>query len=139
MPPGARRASALGAEPGGQERGEARLPVADGLVAEDEAPLEEHLREIAQAQRVTQPPEHDEQHQVGRVLPVVERRAGALVADPAAPTAAERTLPAGGASGLRGGRGRGTVRAGHRQLLHDAVNAATLPACGQPHQSSSDC
>ena len=74
----------LGAQPGGQERGEARLPVADGLVAEDEAPRQEHLRQVPQAQLVAQPPQHDEQHEVGRVLQVVVGRAGPLVEDPAA-------------------------------------------------------
>ncbi len=39
----------LGPQPVGQQRGEARLPVADGLMGEDEAALQEHLGEIPRA------------------------------------------------------------------------------------------
>jgi len=42
LPSGARRAPALGPEAVGEERGEARLPLAHGLVAEDEAARQEH-------------------------------------------------------------------------------------------------
>ncbi len=72
MPLRAALAVPLRPQPGGQERGEARLPVAHGLVAEDEAADQEHLREVAQAEPVAPPPQHDQEHEVGRVLEVVE-------------------------------------------------------------------
>ena len=44
----------------GQDRRELRSPVADRLVAEHEAALEEHLAEVAQGQAVAQAPQHHE-------------------------------------------------------------------------------
>ncbi len=42
----------FGAQMRGEQRGEARLPVPDGLMGEAEAPREEHLREGSEAQLV---------------------------------------------------------------------------------------
>jgi hypothetical protein len=92
MPLRAVLSAPLGAQPGGQERREARLPGADRLVAEDEATFQKHLREVAQAQFVAQPPEHDEQDEVGRILQVVEGCPRPLVADPLAVRATEWAL-----------------------------------------------
>ena len=61
------------------KRGEARLPVPHRLVGEDEAPLQEHLGQVAQAQLVVQAPEHHQQHDVGGVLQEVEGGAGPLL------------------------------------------------------------
>ena len=47
MPLGTRCAAPFGAQLGRQQRGEARLPVADGLMAEGEDPREEHLGQVA--------------------------------------------------------------------------------------------
>ena len=132
MPLRAALPAPLGAQPRGQQRGEARLPVAHGLVAEDEAALQEHLGQVAQAQLVAQPPQHDEQDEIGRVLQVIVGRAGALVEDPAAAAAAEGAIAERGAPRLLGGRGRGTVGAGHGHLLHATANAATLPERALP-------
>ena len=44
-----------------------------------EAALQEHLGEVAQAQLVPQPPQHDEQDQIGGIFQIVERRPCTLV------------------------------------------------------------
>lgn len=49
-PRGAALAALPGAQPGGDKRGGARLPLPDGLVAEDNAARQEHLGEVPQAQ-----------------------------------------------------------------------------------------
>ena len=95
-------------------------------MAEDEAALKEYLREVPEAQLVAESPQHDEQNQSGRVLAVIERGAGALIENPATGAAAEGALAQGGAPGLRSGRGRGTVGAGHEHLLHTTANVAIL-------------
>src|SRR5206468_2319683 len=94
-----------------------------------------HLREIPQAELVPEPPQDDEQHEVGRVLEVVVGGARTLVADPAAAAAPEGAIAERGAARLLGGRGRGTVGAGHGLLLHATANTATLPECGRSHQA----
>jgi len=113
VPRAARLTAPLGAQSIRQAWGEARRPVADGLVAEDTPARQEHRRAIPQAQRVAQPSAHDEQHAVGRVLPVVVRCAGPLVAEPPTARTPARALAEDGTPSLRGGRGRGTVGAGH--------------------------
>ncbi len=57
-----------------------------------EAALEQHLGDVAEAELVAEPPEHREQHDVGRMLELVERRAGALVEDAPAGAASERPV-----------------------------------------------
>jgi hypothetical protein len=44
-----------------------------------EASLQEHLDQIAQAQLVPQPPQHDEQDNIGGIFQVVERGSGTLI------------------------------------------------------------
>jgi len=85
----ARFTPSLGAQPLCQQRGEARLPLADGLVREGEAARQEHLGEVTQAELVAETPEDNEQRDVGRNLQVVERRARALIESATAETAAE--------------------------------------------------
>ena len=128
---------ALGAEVLREQRGEACLPVADGLVGEHEAAGQEHLGEVAQAALVPEPPQDDEQDDIGRVLQVVGGRAGPLVADPAAGVAAEGALVERGAPGLFGGRSGGAVGTGHRHLLYTAANVATLSDSLAPTRLSS--
>jgi hypothetical protein len=53
------------------------------------SPFAQHLRQIAQAQLVAQPPEDHEKHNVGRHLDPVQRRAGPLVEPPSALPAPE--------------------------------------------------
>src|SRR5262249_6927132 len=127
----------LGPQPVSEQRGEAGLPLAHRLVREDEAALEEHLGQVAQAQLVAQPPEDHQQDEVGRVLQVVVRRAGPLVADPATCRAAEGAVAQGGAPPLFDGRG-GAVWARHEHLLRATINAATLPEADYPGQPLSD-
>ena len=55
------------------------LPSADRLVRDLEAALEEQLSDVAEAQLGAQPPEHGEQHDIRRVLEIVDRRAAPLV------------------------------------------------------------
>ncbi len=64
--------------------------------------------------------------------------AGALVADPPAGPVSARAVAARGAPWLLGGRGRGTVGAGHGRLLHAAVKAPTLPERDRSYQALSD-
>src|SRR5215217_3391396 len=101
----------------GQNGREFRFPVADGLVAEDDAALEEHLAEVVQREAVAQAPEHHERDDVARILGPVQHAAAALIELPAAvaaakaPVALRRAIPP-----LRGGR-RATVDAFHPGLL----------------------
>ena len=71
-----------------------------------EAALEEQLSDVAEAQLGAETPAHGEPHDVGRVLAIVEGRAGPLVEPPptgpaAEPPGAERGAPL----PLRRGRG----------------------------------
>ncbi len=74
-----RRVGVCGAQLVGKHRCETKLPLADGLVRHLEAALEQQLGDIAEAELVAQPPQHRQEHAVGRVLEFVERRAGSLV------------------------------------------------------------
>jgi hypothetical protein len=64
--------SSLGAQLICHEWGKARLRVPDCLMRELEAALQEQLGQIAQAQRVPQPPQHDEQDNIGGICQGVE-------------------------------------------------------------------
>ncbi len=59
--------------------GKAHLRVWNGLRRELEAPLQAHLSQIAQTQRVPQPPHNDKQDKIGRLVQNVERRSWTLV------------------------------------------------------------
>ncbi len=48
-------------------------------MSELEAALEKHLRQIAQAQLVAQPPQHNEQDDIGGIFEIVERSSCPLV------------------------------------------------------------
>ncbi len=101
-------------------------------------PNRTHFGEVAQAELVAQPPQHDQQHEIGRVLEVIVRRTRALIEDSAAPAAAEGAIAKRGAAGLLRWFGRGTAGAGRGQLLHATANAAALPESGSPNQPLSD-
>src|SRR3954470_14532537 len=58
--------------------------LAHRLVGEHEAPDQEHLGQIPQAQLVAQPPEDHEEHDVGWDLDPVQRRTSSLVEPPPA-------------------------------------------------------
>jgi hypothetical protein len=73
----------------GEQRRQLGFPVAHCLVGEHEAADQEHFRQVTQAQLVAQPPEDHEEHDVGRDLNPVQRRAGPLVEPPPAIPAAE--------------------------------------------------
>ena len=53
-------------------RRQLRLPIANRLVAEFDAPDQEHLWQIAQAQLVAKPPEDHECDDVGWILSAIE-------------------------------------------------------------------
>ena len=72
-----------------QQRCEPRLPVANGLVSHLIAALQQQLRDISEAELVAQPPQHGEQHDVGREVELVEAGSGPLVEPPPAGAAAE--------------------------------------------------
>jgi hypothetical protein len=75
------------------ERGKTRFPVSNGLMRELKASLQKHLGQVTQAQLIPQPPQHNEQNNIGGVLQKVERRSGALVEGVLARRAAERPIP----------------------------------------------
>jgi hypothetical protein len=52
--------------------GKARFPVSNGLMRERKAALQNHFSQIAQTQCVPQPPQHDEQDNIGGIFQVVE-------------------------------------------------------------------
>ena len=95
----------------------------------------ERARQVAQAQLIPQPPQDDEQHDIGGVLQVVEGGAGALVARPTAGATAEGALAERSAPGLFSRRSRATMGTGHRHLLHAAAEAATVPEADRPRQA----
>ena len=61
-----------------QCRRELRFPVA-GLMTEHDAAYQEHLRKVAQAEFVAQPPGHHERDDVRRILRPVQQALAALV------------------------------------------------------------
>jgi len=70
------RSVCLPSSPGTQlichDGGKSRLRVSNGLMRELEAPLQEHLGQIAQAQLVPKSPQHDEQDDIAGVFQIVE-------------------------------------------------------------------
>ena len=81
----------------GQDRREFRLPFADGLVAEDDAAVEEHLAQVAQGQAVAQAPQHHERDDVRGILSSVQQAGAALIELLATVAAAKPTVALGGA------------------------------------------
>ena len=69
---------------GADQRCEAELPRADRLVCHGVAALKQEFGNVSQPELVAQPPEHGEQHDIGRELQFVERRTGAFVEAPLA-------------------------------------------------------
>jgi hypothetical protein len=66
---------------------------------------------------VTQPAQHHEQDEVSGILPEVVGGAGPLVQEATVFAAAECAKAEGRAAGLRGGRDRRAMGAGHRRIL----------------------
>src|SRR5260370_42068643 len=62
-----------------QERSKFRVPIPNRLIGEFDTAEKEHLRQIAQAQFVTQSPEHNERDDVGRILGAIQRPTSSLV------------------------------------------------------------
>jgi hypothetical protein len=81
-----------------QRRGELRLPVSNGFMTELNPAKQEHLGQIAQAELVSQAPEHHENYDIGGILAPVQNSATALVellatgATPEAPVTPSRTI-----------------------------------------------
>ena len=61
------------------ERGKTGFPVSNRLMGEHKAALQEHLGQITQAQLVAQPPEDNEQDDIGGVFQKVEGGARAFI------------------------------------------------------------
>jgi hypothetical protein len=99
----------------GQDGCEFRFPVPDGLVAEYDPALEEHLAEIAQDQAVAQPPQHHQRDNVARVLCTVQQAGTAPIELLAAIAAAEPAITLGGAVRPLGKSGRIAAEAFHFQ------------------------
>ena len=59
----------------------------------DQAPLQEHFRQIAQTQFVAHAPQHHETHDIGRIWEVVEARVGPLIEFPLTGTTAKAPVP----------------------------------------------
>ena len=74
------------------------------------APLEEQFGHVPEAELVPQAPQHGEEHEVRRVLAIVEGRAGPLVEAPSACPAAQPEVAERGAGLALGRRGRAAVR-----------------------------
>lgn len=83
------------------------------LVAEGEASHHEQLRQVAQAALLAQPPQGDMYDQVGRFVPVLEGRTGALAEETATGWAANGAMTARRPPVPRHSRGRGTMGTGH--------------------------
>ena len=91
-------AASLGPQLVGEERREAKLPRADRLVGNLEPALEQQLGDVPEAQLVAEPPQHREEHDVRRVLEIVEGCAGSLLKAPPAGPAAEPPVAERGAA-----------------------------------------
>ena len=72
-------ATSATAKIGDQQRRLFRLPIANRLVGEFDTAEKEHLRQIAQAQFVTQSPEHNERDDIGRILGAIQQPTGSFV------------------------------------------------------------
>jgi len=79
IPGPASLSSSLDSQLVGDEWGKTGLRVSNGLMGELKAALQEHLRQITQTQLIPQPPEHDEQDDIGGIVEKVERRSCTLV------------------------------------------------------------
>ncbi len=79
IPGPASLSSSLDSQLVGDEWGKTGLRVSNGLMGELKAALQEHLRQITQTQLIPQPPEHDEQDDIGGIFEKVERRSCTLV------------------------------------------------------------
>jgi hypothetical protein len=90
-------------------------------VGEYEAPDQKHLGQITQAQLVAQPPEDDQEHNVGRDLDPVQHCAGPLVVPPPAISASETPEAMNRSPLMLGSRRRMAMRAVHGDTL-DAQN-----------------
>ena len=107
----------------GEQRRQLGFPVPHRLVGEHDAPDQEHLRQITQAQLVAQPPEDHEKHDVGRDLDPVQRRAGPLVEPPPAIPAPEAPEAMNRSPLPLGGRRRVAMRAVHGGSLDRSKRA----------------
>jgi hypothetical protein len=56
-----------------QEGSKTGFPVPNGLMAEYKAAFQKHLRQITQAHLIPQPPQHNEQDEIGGIFEKVER------------------------------------------------------------------
>ena len=104
MPAPAGLAGSALAQALGQQRCQLGFPIPHRLVGEHEAADQEHLGQITQAQLVAQPLEDHEEHDVGRDLDPVQRRAGPLVVSPPAIPAPEAPEAMNRSPFLLGGR-----------------------------------
>jgi hypothetical protein len=77
---------------GRQDGGQLCRPLSNGLVAEDDAALEDHLAELLQREAVAQAPEHDQGDDVGRILGPVQHAGAALIERPATVAAAKAPI-----------------------------------------------
>jgi len=98
IPGDAAATATLPAEPVGKEWSEAGFPLADRFVRDGEASEEELLRDVTEAELVAEAPKDRVEDDIGRVLELIEGRAGALVEAPAAGTADEPGVADGGGS-----------------------------------------
>ncbi len=76
----------------GEQRRKARFPVAYGFVGKCIASGQKHLHQIAQTEFVAEPPLHDQHHDVGWVVHVIERRSRSLIEHGFAAVAAENPI-----------------------------------------------
>ena len=90
-------------------------------MAEDEAALQEHLGQVAQAQFVAQPPQDNQEHNVCGNGEVVEGGAAPLVEAASAGRAAERAVTQTRLLVLFLGPRRPAVRTDHRDLLSSYI------------------
>jgi hypothetical protein len=96
-----------------QVRGELAFPLPHGFMRKDEAPLEEHLRQVPQAQFAAETPEDHQAHDIRRLLETIEWRSWVFIAHTFAVTTAAPAIAEGGPIRAFGGGGRLTVRARH--------------------------
>src|SRR5262245_42945422 len=77
------------------------------------APLEKHFRQVPQTEFVSEAPQDNQTHHIGRILEPIEGCPAPFVEFPLTCTAAEAPVAQFGALGAFGGSGRLTVEACH--------------------------
>jgi hypothetical protein len=108
-----------------EERSQLASPLPHGSMGKHEAPLEEHLGRIPQAELGPEAPQHHQADDVDRILPPIEGGAGPFLTLPLTVTTAEAAIPQLCPIRALDGRRPLTMRARHGLALRSEVRVST--------------